>query len=211
MTYGRLKDKVLQLMNQYSVAGSQVALSYNNQADYVTRIPGLLNDAMTKITTGVRPLRKVVPLDSLPVTDMGAYLLYTLPEDCWQLVSGGLIRYVGNTLQRYHRYHNIGANQIAVPERLTGNVMVEYFRYYIPLSDKPLDTDTMDGPVEAQVAATYYAAAYLMQFDDPYGYQSCYNEYEDRLATLLERPQTEMTLVEDVYSPVADTGWRWGV
>ena len=34
-----MKDFVLQLINQYSVAGSHVPLTYNDQADLVARIP----------------------------------------------------------------------------------------------------------------------------------------------------------------------------
>lgn len=213
MTYGELKIKVLQLMNQYSIAGGEVALSYNNQADYVFRIPGLINDAMTKITTSVRPLRKVVALSELEHEVKGDYVLYTLPDDCWQLTGGGLIHFADNRMQRFHKYHNIGEKQIAVPHYIKPEVMVEYFRYYIPLPVSPAvpaDDLQPDGPVEALTAATYYAAAYLLQYDDPYGYQSCYNEFEDRLSTLVERPQIEMTVVEDAYAPEHDAGWRWG-
>lgn len=210
MTYGEMKSKILQLMNQYTVAGSEVALSYNNQSDYVLRIPGLINDAMAKITTGVRPLRKTVALADLEHEPKGDYTLYTLPEDCWQLTGAGLIHYTRDCIQRFHKYHHIGEKQIAVPNYIRPEVMVEYFRYFTPLPTSPADNFQLDGPYEAQVAATYYAAAYLLQYDDPYGYQTCYNEFEDRLASIAERPQIEMTVVEDIYSPDIDAGWRWG-
>ena len=45
MTYGELKRRVLQYIFSYTIAGDEIQLSYNNQADYVKLIPGLLNAA----------------------------------------------------------------------------------------------------------------------------------------------------------------------
>ena len=45
MKYGELRDQVLKLLNQYTVAGDPVAETYNNQADYLKRIPTFANDA----------------------------------------------------------------------------------------------------------------------------------------------------------------------
>ena len=39
MTYGELKNYVLQLLNQYSTAGTLTPPTYNNQADYLARLP----------------------------------------------------------------------------------------------------------------------------------------------------------------------------
>ena len=41
MTYGQLKADVLRLIHQYSIAGNKVATTYNNQQDYLNRIPSL--------------------------------------------------------------------------------------------------------------------------------------------------------------------------
>ncbi len=43
MTFGELKKRVLQLIFSYSVAGSEIPATYNNQADYLAMIPGLIN------------------------------------------------------------------------------------------------------------------------------------------------------------------------
>ena len=48
MKYGELRDQVLKLLNQYTVAGAPVAETYNNQADYLKRIPSFANDARWK-------------------------------------------------------------------------------------------------------------------------------------------------------------------
>ena len=49
MTYGQVKSYILQLLNQETIAGGTVADNYNCQADYLLRIPHLVNDAMTEI------------------------------------------------------------------------------------------------------------------------------------------------------------------
>ena len=44
MKYGDIKREVLSHINQYTMAGSEVAPSYNNQADYLNRIPVFFNE-----------------------------------------------------------------------------------------------------------------------------------------------------------------------
>ena len=66
MKYGELRDQVLKLLNQYTVAGYPVAETYNNQADYLKRIPAFANDAMMEIATTTRKIPVTIPLDFLP-------------------------------------------------------------------------------------------------------------------------------------------------
>ena len=51
MTYGELKQRVLELIFSYSVAGSEIPATYNNQADYLAMIPGLVNNGQRPILT----------------------------------------------------------------------------------------------------------------------------------------------------------------
>ena len=51
MTYKEFQNRVLMLLDRYSVAGTRVAASYSNQEDYLLRIPGLYNDAIIEIST----------------------------------------------------------------------------------------------------------------------------------------------------------------
>ena len=60
MTYEQVKNQTLKLLNQYSVAGNKVEGSYNNQADYLKRIPELVNDAMVEIATTARKIPQTV-------------------------------------------------------------------------------------------------------------------------------------------------------
>ena len=64
MNYAWARDFALELINQYSVAGDPVLLSYNNQADYLARIPKLLDDAQNLVATTVRRIRATVPVQS---------------------------------------------------------------------------------------------------------------------------------------------------
>jgi len=207
MNYRWAKDYVLQLINQYSIAGSVTPESYNNQADYLDRIPKLLNDAQIYVATTVGKIRKVVPLSELESVDNGKWVVYTMPEDFWQLCSGGLIRYDDdNELERCNLYHAIGANQIAVSKSVSGNMSAEYYRLPQTLTDEPLEEEELDNTVPAQMALPYYVAAHLVMYDNAYAYQALMNEFETRLARLAESPTIIYGTVADTYGAAEDWG-----
>ena len=60
MTIRQCMDAVLQLLNQYSIAGSLVPLSYNDQKDTENRMINLINDAQMSLATTVRPIHASV-------------------------------------------------------------------------------------------------------------------------------------------------------
>ena len=93
MTYGQMRDRVLMLLNQYSIAGGKIRVTYNNQADYLTRVPGAVNEALVYLATTARRLRKVRQLEEAERT--GTWRVFALPEDCWQVCSGGVFRLLG--------------------------------------------------------------------------------------------------------------------
>ena len=200
MNYKWARDFALQLINQYSVAGVKVPETYNNQADYLVRIPKLLDDAQMYAATTAAPILVSEDLKNLRCDENGEWFTYTLPEGCWQICSGGLIRYDGDTFQRFHRYHPVGENKIAVPRDLTGEVRVEYYRYPRMLGDTPKDEDELDNQRPVQMALPYYVAAQLVMQDDAFAFSALSNEFETRLARLTERPHTDIHVVEDVYS-----------
>lgn len=204
MNYEWARDFTLELINQYSVAGDVVAMSYNNQADYIARIPKLLDDAQMHIATTVRRIRAIVPSSQLESEVRGTWRVYTVPEDCWQMSSAGLVRFTEKEVQRYHKYRTIGAKQFAVPESL-GEFSLEYFRYPKLLGLKPAVSAELDNTQEAQFALPYYAAAHLVMYDNAYAYGVLFNEWEGKLERLYELPQTELTAIEDAYS-----GAEWG-
>lgn len=207
MNYKWARDYVLQLIDQYSVAGNVTPETYNNQADYLARIPKLLNDAQVYVATTVGKIRAVENLENLSCDDNGKWLVYTMPGDFWQLCSGGLIRYdEDNELERCNLYHAIGANQIAVSKTVSGNMSVEYYRLPRPLSEKPEDDELLDNTVPAQMTLPYYVAAHLVMYDNAYAYQALYNEFETRLARLAESPTIICGTVADTYGAAEDWG-----
>lgn len=206
MDYKWARDCVLALLNQYSVAGQKIPESYNNQADYLKRIPKLVNDAQVYIATSAGRIRAVEELENLSCDDNGNWLVYTLPRDFWQLCSGGLIRYdENNELKRCHLYQIIGADRIAVQKNASPDMSVEYYRLPRLLSENPADDDPLDNTVPAQMALPYYVAAHLVMYDNAFAYQTLKNEFELRLARLAEMPSAVCGTVEESYG----TG-NWG-
>lgn len=202
MNYGQLKADILRLINQYSVAGEKVAVTYNNQQDYINRMPALVNDALIYIATTARRLQEVAALSE--PEEMGNWLVYTLPEDHWQLCPSGVIYVDGNgELRRTSRYRMLGENRLAVPKPERA-LQVEYFRYPTLLREIPDDNDYIDCPVEAQSAVAFYVAAHLEIFDDPYIQATFYNEFENKLSRLGPVPVATVGTVEDAYG--ADRG-----
>ena len=68
MTYGQMRDRILMLLNQYSIAGGKIKVTYNNQADYLARVPAAVNDALVYLATTARRLRQVRELTEAEIT-----------------------------------------------------------------------------------------------------------------------------------------------
>ena len=88
MTVGELKKRVLQLIFSYSVAGSEIPATYNNQADYLAMIPGLVNNGQMDIATSVKRLPAQAALTDLETVEVNGRTLYKLPADCWLPFTG---------------------------------------------------------------------------------------------------------------------------
>ena len=200
MDYGWARDMTLALIDRYTLSGAPVSEGYNGQADLLRRIPALLDSAQLCAATGAGKIRAITALDSLSRSELGEWWLYRLPENCWQVCSGGLLRSDGAELHRSHRYRLVGDNGIAVPRELGGELLVEYYRYPVGLGKEPGEDTPLDNTLEVQMALPYYAAAQLMLQENAFVYQALYNEFELRMARLGERPKAEVTAVEDAYS-----------
>lgn len=197
MTYSELKHYVLQLLNRYSIAGETVPASYNDQADVIARIPALTADALYYIATSCRRLREVAPLER--PEKVGAYLLYQLPDDCYQ-ICGGLLRLDRDgEITRYRGYRQVGGRQLLIPIADKGKYMVEYFRYPCVFRDMPEDNDFLDCPVEAQSAIAYYVASHIAMEDNNYLHAALHNAFELKMARLQEGFTVDCSQVEDVY------------
>ena len=205
MTYGELRDAVLRLINQYSAAGEKVAATYNNQADYLARIPDLVNDALLYIATTARRLRAAA--EPALTEQKGSWNVYRMPDDFWQLCTGGVYSTDerGN-LYRENRFLLLGGRRIALPAEPARQWTVEYFRYPAKLPAEPADELALDCPEEAATAAAYYVAAHLVLQDDQYAQAPLYNEFETKLSRLGELPAAERDTVTDVYPDWGDIG-----
>ena len=197
MTYGVMKDFVLQLLNTYSVAGSKVAQTYNDQADLIARIPALTRDGLLYVTTTVRRLRAVTEL-VCPET-VGDMHIFDLPDDCYQLC-GGLLRVDGDGVHRVRNYQVLAGRRVILPKFQDGVWLAEYFRYPAVPAGIPEDDDFLDCPPEAQSAVAYYVAAHLAMEDNNYLHGALYNEFEMKLLRLQEGQFLECGVTEDVYA-----------
>lgn len=208
MNYGQIRDRALQLIDQYSVAGQTVALSYNNQADYVKKIPALINRGLELISTTYRRIRDIAALPTLSRVKFGENTAYVLPKDCWQM--GGLSTFnPDGGIVRWPKFRMLGENMFVLDEPAPRPLIVEYYRHPRLLSDAPKDSDELDGGIEVQMLLPYYVAAQLVMLDNAFAYSALLNEFEAGAQRLIELPRAEVGAVEDVYSPGWDGDARW--
>lgn len=202
MKYADIKREVLSHINQYTMAGTQVAPSYNNQADYLARIPVLLNEALVNIRTLVKPIPVVYALEN--GEPYGGMIRYELPEDFWSLRTGGVTEIRDGQFRRTNQYRLQGKKYILVPD--DGAYTVEYYRYpeQLPPDHRLTDSYELEEDPEILQTATYYAAAYLVILDNEFAYASLYNDYESRLGRISPGVTAEVQPVEDAY------GTHWG-
>ncbi len=249
MTYGWAREFALELIDQATIAGSPVPATYNNQADYLRKIPRLLDDAAVIAATTSHKIRAVAALGSLEHRSGGAprvlsgdasaadpggtpgegtpsltgtdlrqpgarrsapiregmpspgWEIYTLPANCWQMCSSGLLRTADGRMERCQHYRLVGRDGFAVPRALAeeGGVLVEYWRYPALLGEGPAEDAELDNTVQVQMALPYYAAARLVMLDNSFAYAALYNEFEGKLALGADLPHATLGLVKDTY------------
>lgn len=195
MQYRNIKRAVLELIDQYSVAGEAVSPAYNNQADTLQRIPGLVNQALLDIRTGSCPERNICRLEHGETLSNG-WKQHMLPSDFWRLCSGGVRKLSGDGLQASNDYQLLGGRTLLTPE---GVYMVEYFRYPEQLPDAPSDEYECGESPEILRIACLYAAACLMRTEDEFAHKTLFQEYETRLSRLTPALVAEVQPVRDVY------------
>ena len=134
MTYGQVRDQALMLINQYSLAGDQIASTYNNQADYRVRIPALIDEAMLIIASSYRRLEEYKELRVDPTRDALGMPTYKLPDDIMDIMPGGLL-VVKENPHRMFRYDSgwekVDRHHIILPKRgkhFKGRLFLQYYR-----------------------------------------------------------------------------------
>lgn len=203
MNYGQIKRAVLKLLNQYSVAGTLVPGSYNNQQDYINRISALVNDASVEIATSARKIPEMLRLSELEAEDLGETLRYRLPEDFYQFVSGDTtITTCAGAVLHTNRFDYQGRKYLLLrkDEAALGEHTITYYRYPRLLRDDPSDSDELDNTVEVHHAIPFYVAAMLAAHDNPFVCSLLNDKYEDKLARMSTGVSAEIHPVSDVYN-----------
>lgn len=200
MLYSEIKRETLSHINQYTMAGSQISTFYNNQADYLNRIPQLINEALVNIRTLVKPEPVVYPLTD--GEDYGDMIRYELPADFWSLKTGGVTMIRDGRFQKTNDYRLQGKRFVLVPKSAESSYTVEYFRYpnQLPIDKTLTDNFNLEEDIEVIQAATYYAAANLVLLEDEFAYASLYNDYESRLTRIAPVVTAEVFTTGDVYN-----------
>lgn len=208
MLYSEIKRETLGHINQYSIAGSPISASYNNQADYLSRIPILINEGLMNIRTLVKPEPVVYPL--VDGEDYGDMIRYELPNDFWSLKTGGISVIHDGRFRKTNNYQLMGRKYILIPKKAEGSYTVEYYKYpnKLPIGNTLTDTFDLDEDPEVIQAATYYAAANLVMYDDEHAYACLYNDYESRLGRISPGITAEVKPVDDAYI-FQSWGWCW--
>ena len=211
MTYGQFKDRVLQLIFSYSIAGDDIELSYNNQADYVKMIPGLLNTCQSEIYQ-IKKIEDSIMIKDLDWEEMdGGMRLYHLPDDCLKMKPGLIIprqRGHGQVFDRFNNYRLFGGDKFIAPANLPETTIMEYWKRGLPIPDNPPDYYVLKNLDEINDIMPFYVAAFLVMYDDPFRYSALYNEFETRLNRLMPNPTyTENNPVFDVYGGFEVADW----
>lgn len=204
MTYLDFKNRVLMHINQYTIAGNDIALSYNNQSDYILKIPSLLDSALRYLATTTRPIYAEYHLDWDNAEKKEGFYIFTMPEDFWQLVGRGIPVMSKGEIKMYRGYKWIGKNKLVIPVQDRADMTVHYHRYPKEVPAKPDDDYKLDCEPDAQDAATYYVAAQLVMHDNAFAYSTLYNEFESRRQQMFERPQAEYFSIEELYGNPGD-------
>lgn len=212
MTYGQFKKRVLQLIFSYSIAGDNIELTYNNQEDYVTMIPPLLDSVQSYIYQ-IRKIEDSILLKDLDCEELDDNnMLYHLPDDCMQMKPGLIIprgKSWQRVMHRYSGYRLYGGNKLLCPKGLPDSTILEYRKRVTPLPENPPDTYVLRNPDEINDIMPFYVAAFLVMYDDPFRYSALYNEFETRLQRLAPTPEyTEVNEIDDVYGGF-NTGVWW--
>ena len=199
MNYGQVRDQVLKLLNQYTRAGAAVVGSYNNQQDYLERIPTLVNDAMMEISTTARKIPMVVRLESLLHEETEREVRYELPSNFYQLISGSVVKTREGRTLHTNLYSIQGKKYLVIPREEQGDYTITCYRYPDLLNEVPQDGDELDNQPETHYAIPFYVAAYLVIHDDPFLYATFYNKYEDKLAKMGPGVTAEVRPTADTY------------
>ena len=210
MTIAQCKSAVYQLINQYSIAGTEVPLTYNDQADNNNRMLNLINDAQMTIATTSRPIEETYTIEvpEKPLSERTLELEKEMPDDFIYALGVYFKPNFGD--RRWIRvpertidmdgYKWIGHRHFLYPDRPAGTWKIEYARYPQRYDSTTPETTELDNEPDTHEAIPYYVAALLLLDENPYAYSSLHNLWETKLTRLgYKPPHATSTRVADVY------------
>ena len=207
MTYGELKTKVLNLIFSYSIAGNEIELSYDNQADYVNMIPPLLSSVQAYIYQ-IKKIRDSILLKDLEREDIGETYMYHLPDDCMKMIPGIIVpksRNCGPVFKRRMDYKLFGGTKLLVPKDYPEDAILEYEKRAVPIPQNVPDNYVLKNTEEVNEIIPFYIAAFVVMHDDAFKYAALYNEFETRLQRLQTNPAyVELNEIQDMYCGFTD-------
>lgn len=200
MKYGEFKNFVLGLINQAHARGIALDEYYNDQADYLHRIPGLYNAAMLELASEAVTLVGVMEATpSSTVRSPEGFVAVAVPDDFIAMTGDGIPVVRGGQMTRIKGYYMVGADTVMIRSDLVENGVLEYRRRPERLPMDPINIDAdkqLDGTEEMQNAAAYYTAAMLVLQDDAFAYSALRNEYDDKLSEMKKRLRAETFFVD---------------
>lgn len=203
-TYGWIRDFSLELINQRSIAGRTIPPEYNNQADYLQRIPKLVNMAANEIATSVKPIHASTLVSPEDGEVYGKYLRFDWPIEACAIHTGGfLIPEDGTVFFDYMIQENTHKILVDARKLREREFELEYYRYPRAVPDEPEDDLLLDTGLEDNCweAAAFYVASYLVMMDDHFMYASLNNQYENRIARLgTPEISTEAHIADDRFA-----------
>lgn len=201
MNYGQLRDFALQLIRQYSIAGTLYAPSYNNQQDYLNAIPNLVNDGLVYLATNYRPREAFTELFPEEAEIYGGYKRFTLPEDVLEMKTPGLLipDSRGGEPKYVSGYKLLLPDYVLLPMNVEQTVILNYYRRPQLVPANPVDTDPIDAPIAEQYCVAYWVAAHLVMQDDAFVYSALMNEFSSKADALSTQITAELSFIEDAY------------
>jgi len=204
MTIGECKKAALRLLNQYSIAGTTVPITYNDQADDIERMLDLINDAQMEIAKTNRPIEETFSFN-IPKVESGTPdvdISITMPEEFIHAISITFIPLEGKDRRTIYAndYNWIGDSTLLLPNRPAGTYTILYSRYPVYYDSDTPDTTELDNTPDTHVIIPYYVAAMIAQDQNPKQYLYLYNRWETGLSRLNIKPAHAVsTQVTDVY------------
>lgn len=204
-------DAALQLLNQYSIAGTVVPLSYNAQADTDGRMINLINDAQMQIATTVKPIPEIFEYE-VPEIDLQSPMediAVQMPDDFNHFLSLTFTPARGFDRRSVEPrdYKWLPNDVLLLPNRPAGTYRIDYNRFperYEPDVDRSKE---LDNSPDTHEIIPYFVASMMCVGENTYAYTSFYNVWETKLTRLGAKPAYAANSPnEDVYG---FHNWGW--